>query len=812
MGGILDVCSQLTFEGGLRADFIGKGNIWIENTYQPEVLRLAQYVLHQALAGTAPGQLSVWGYDSDLSGVFAPFAALSAGESRQLDLIGGQKELLERLDFIRQQIQTVQNVIQGRAPSLLEFRAATGRPVESYKLVVLSLDMGAIDLALLAKISLLMRAGPRFGFSFLIISTTQMTVETPSGKELTRPVQSIAPNITVLEAEGDRARLRDGAAAPYQPPEDIARWCDRFLEAKAAAKPPVVTFSELHEKEQMWSRNSVDGLTFSVGLSGVNSMEITIGDEVNQRHNAVITGAVGQGKSNLISVVIHSLCWRYAPWELQLYLLDFKEGVTFKAFSDIDQEAYLPHARALGLESDASFGVAVLEYLYQEYLRRMKLLKARGVKSLRELRKNHPEVRMPRIVTIIDEFQMMFGDDAQTGQRAAELLEKSVRLFRAAGIHFILSSQTLSGNVFLSQRRDSIFGQIPIRIALKNSVSESLQTLGINNPAAAFLKPREAVVNLDYGEASQNRTTLVAFADEAVLRPWREEWWQRVDHEQYPAPYVFESDRRIAVSGALTYLRDLWLEGGPAALVGEKISVDGEHVLLPLPDEPGRNIAVIGSPDAECNQAAGILQSAAVSLAMQSPRGNARFLFCGFQGPEERCRDRWPAFADLMQGLGYPVEDIPPKDFEAVLTRLLEEEDGKGPVYVLGWAMDRWSFAPEFPGQDSALKTFVEKGPSKGLHFIGWWVKTSGFTAQTAGYGNSDAFNSKLFLRIDERAVQSLAGPFVKWSSQSNRALVCDSVEFTEELAVIPYAPVTDDDVEKFLPDEEDEEGEGDGY
>ena len=565
MSGILDVYSELSFEGGLRAPFIGKGNIWIDNSPgRPEDLRLARYILHKALTGTALGQLSIWGYDSNLSGVFAPFAALSAGESRLLDLIGTQQDLVHRLDYMCQQIQTVQNVIQGRAASLLEFRASTGRPVESYKLIVLSLDMGVLDLALLAKLALLMQVGPRFGFSFLVISTTYMPVQT-SGGEICRSVESIAPNITVLEASGDQVRRqvnrqerKQGVSSPYIPyyppkPEAIIRQCEVFLAEKKAAEPPVVTFAELHEREEMWRRSSVSGLTFSVGLSGVNSMEITIGDEVNQRHNAVITGAVGQGKSNLISVIIHSLCWRYSPRELQLYLLDFKEGVTFKPFSNIGQEAYLPHARALGLESDVTFGIAVLESLYQEYLRRMKLLKERGVKSLRELRKRYPGEALPRIVTVIDEFQMMFGEDMRTGQRAAELLEKSVRLFRAAGIHFILASQTLSGNVFLSQRRESIFGQIPIRIALKNSVSESLQTLGLNNPAAAFLKPREAVVNLDYGEVSQNRTTMVAFADEAVLRPWRELWWEKA-HTEFPAPYAFESDRRITISSALERL------------------------------------------------------------------------------------------------------------------------------------------------------------------------------------------------------------------------------------------------------------------
>lgn len=796
---ILDVYSELSFEGGLRAPFIGKGNIWIEDTYRPEDLRLAQYILHEALTKTAPGQLSVWGYDSNLSGVFAPFAALSAGESRLLDLIGSQKDLVSRLDYTRQQIQTVQNVIQGRAASLLEFRASTGRPVESYKLIVLSLDMGVLDPALLAKLSLLLRAGPRFGFSFLIISTTQIYVETPGGKTLRRSVESIAPNITVLEAKGNQVGVPGGPGISYCPPEpkEIIQRCEAFLEKKETAKPPVVTFTELHEKEEPWSRRSVGGLTFSVGLSGVNSMEITIGDEVNQRHNAVITGAVGQGKSNLISVIIHSLCWRYSPRELQLYLLDFKEGVTFKPFSNIGQAAYLPHARALGLESDTAFGIAVLESLHQEYLRRMKLLKEHNVKSLRELREQYPEEVLPRIVAIIDEFQMMFGEDMQTGQKAAELLEKSVRLFRAAGIHFILASQTLSGNVFLSQRRESIFGQIPIRIALKNSVSESLQTLGVNNPAAAFLKPREAVVNLDYGEVSQNRTTMIAFADEAVLRPWRELWWKKA-RGAFPAPYAFESDRKISISNGLDHLMALRNRcvDVPAAFVGDKISVDGEPVLLPMSKDPGRNIAILGMPDAAYSQAVGMLHSIAVSLAAQE--NHARFLFCDF---EDRIswEELWPYFGQLMQMLDASIETIWPEDFESVLKKLLEQEtDAETPVYVFGAAMDRWSFTPDFPGQDSILKTFVEKGPSRGMHFIGWWVKASSFTAQTAGYGSSDAFNSKLFLRIDERAVQSLTGPFVKWSAQRNRALVSDAVEFAEEQILVPYAPVTQGDVENF--------------
>ena len=84
------------------------------------------------------------------------------------------------------------------------------------------------------------------------------------------------------------------------------------------------------------------------------------------------------------------------------------------------------------------------------------------------------------------------------------------------------------------------------------------------------------------------------------------------------------------------------------------------------------------------------------------------------------------------------------------------------------------------------------------MHLIGWWVKPSSFTAQVAGYGSSDAFNTKVFLRLDERAVQSLTSPFVRWAAQNNRALISDSVEFEREIVFIPYAPVGQNDVSVF--------------
>lgn len=203
---ILDVCSTLSLGSGkkLNVDFIGKGNLWINNTYNASVNQLARYVLCEAIFSTAPGQLSILGYDGSLSGVFAPFAALSAGESRILEFITDEKQLLPKLKELQQQILATQNVIQGREDSLIEFRKSVQRPIESYQLVVLAMDMGLIGKELMVLLSRLMRSDPAFGISFLIVSTTYLTMQTSDGRELERSIRNdLKSNATNISHESD---------------------------------------------------------------------------------------------------------------------------------------------------------------------------------------------------------------------------------------------------------------------------------------------------------------------------------------------------------------------------------------------------------------------------------------------------------------------------------------------------------------------------------------------------------------------------------------------------------------------------------
>ncbi|MEK8110002.1 FtsK/SpoIIIE domain-containing protein [Micromonospora sp. M12] len=84
--------------------------------------------------------------------------------------------------------------------------------------------------------------------------------------------------------------------------------------------------------------------------------------------------------------VLYGLAARYSPAELQLYLLDFKEGVSFTEFVPTGRDpSWLPHARAVGIESDREYGLAVLRELRREAQRRATALKRHGVTKLADL-------------------------------------------------------------------------------------------------------------------------------------------------------------------------------------------------------------------------------------------------------------------------------------------------------------------------------------------------------------------------------------------------------------------------------------------
>ena len=757
--------------------FIGRSNIWVEDSLvNRDSVRFTQFLMAKALEKTAPGQLEVLVFDDALKGMAAPFQEVNSGGEKILHYINDTQELTETIHHLHEHIQAVLNVIQGRTESLLDFRQQLSPKVEGFKLVVLSTDYELLSDEIKDKLTVLIKAGPAAGVTFLIHS---MTLEV-NELVLDLSQQCQVDGSTVLdERSGVRGRFDPLSA------DELIAVSRRVASAVASAQVEPVAFSEVQPLDAPWSQSSRDGISFAVGTYGMSTIEVTLGDELNQRHNALITGAVGQGKSNLISVVVHSLCQRYSPSEVEFYMLDFKEGVTLQAFApDPSTGSFLPHARVLGLDADREYGVNVLRHLFTIYRQRMATFKASGVQNIRQYRLADPEAVMPRIVVVIDEFQMLFGEDDDTAESAVDLLVKGARLFRACGIHFILASQTISSGYLLGGTAgEGLFGQVPVRIALKNSLVESHATLGFKNDAASHLRSREAIVNLDYGELSSNRKTTIAYADETILAKLRTTWWQHARDTVAP-PEVFEGERRLSLHDDARVLPSLH---AGQAMLGRRISVGAAPLTVEFTTDVGRNLALLGTGPGHA-----VLLNAALSLLHSTPTAELILLdLIGDWHSPSRDAVRG-AFEQQLTKMGGTYRVVGKHQADVLIDELAEQVADRAddastpPVYVIGFGLERWRASSE--EREEALQELFKTAPVSHIHFLLWWKKQTSFE-NCVGYNGSTYFDIKAAMQLDaSSAVDFFDDALLRWRGADNRMLVWDAAEMSRPQLVIPYA------------------------
>ena len=192
-------------------------------------------------------------------------------------------------------------------------------------------------------------------------------------------------------------------------------------------------------------------------------------------HFALATGTTGTGKSSLLHAIILSGLLTYSPAELELYLLDFKQGVEFEIYRNYR----LPHVRVVALDADQAFGVSVLDALAAELERRARLYQELGVTSYAAARAatNEP---LPRVLVVLDEFQVLLNEatDRRAAARAATILRTFFQTARAFGMHFILTTQALSSLTSGCSMGLNDFSQVNVRIGLNNSEAEHQRLFG----------------------------------------------------------------------------------------------------------------------------------------------------------------------------------------------------------------------------------------------------------------------------------------------------------------------------------------------
>jgi hypothetical protein len=525
---------------------------------------------------------------------------------------------------------------------------------------------------------------------------------------------------------------------------------------------------------ELWTGTSTDGLRTTIGRTGRAPMELAFDDATP---HWLVGGRTGAGKTVFLLDVLYGLAARYPPDELALYLLDFKEGISFTEFTPTARDpSFIPHARAVGIESDREYGVAVLRELSREMNRRAAILKRNAATSLAQLRHGGDvDSAMPRIVTVIDEFQVLFERNDRLAGEATALLEELARKGRSYGIHLVLASQTVSGVEALYGKGDSIFGQFPLRVALPGGSG----VLDVLNTAAEGLTLGGAVVNDSAGLAGAERT--VRFPDahaerDAVTEIRHRMWEQRTPGAAPPAVFAGYATQQVEDDPTFRGLAP----GGrrPLALVGRVLDVPQSTGSFALDATPGRHLAIVGTSVL----GADVLHAATVSIGRQHAPDAARFLVAPLVAAADEVADETMA---ALRAAGHTVSVLDAHGLRDELRKLAGPAgSAHGRTYLVVFGVDAagGTLAARDPetfssGQDD-LRAVLRGGPAAGVHLLGWWRGLRRMTDDIGGSGNREDISCLVALNVPGQELGMYLGQLdLAYHPRANRALLVDRDE-----------------------------------
>lgn len=143
------------------------------------------------------------------------------------------------------------------------------------------------------------------------------------------------------------------------------------------------------------------------------------------------------------------------------------------------------------MASSVGFGVSFLSWLCKEMQERANLFKQFNVKDLSAYRK-HGE--MPRLIVVIDEFQVLFSDSTiKEKERVEVYLTTLLKKGRSYSVHLILATQTMRD----ADSNKSLIAQIANRIALPMDAEDSESILS-DDVACELVRP-EGIFNNNGG-------------------------------------------------------------------------------------------------------------------------------------------------------------------------------------------------------------------------------------------------------------------------------------------------------------------------
>lgn len=332
---------------------------------------------------------------------------------------------------------------------------------------------------------------------------------------------------------------------------------------------------------------NTDDIIVSVGTS--NDSEMIFRMDLISHVHAFILGQSGSGKSVFLHNIISSAIFKYAPEDLQLYLLDFKlGGVEFNRYKGVK------HVKSLLVDnSDQQITLEILRELRDCMVERGKKLRDAGVNNLIEYNKLNQTNKMPQVLLVVDECHEMFkvGDYMPriVSNEISEIVTKIAKEGRSQGVHLILATQTLSG----TEISNEILNNISDHYLLKCSTVDSERMVERSSDITSKLSTGQ----IYYHHVDNQVTFQGYYKDKESAAHQIEKVKEKAKEHDSNGEYYFNGSQLFNLDKSV--FNGSKKQKYPLAYIGKNISIKQNDISITLRKDYSENILLFGLNEQE---------------------------------------------------------------------------------------------------------------------------------------------------------------------------------------------------------------------
>jgi len=313
-------------------------------------------------------------------------------------------------------------------------------------------------------------------------------------------------------------------------------------------------------------------------------------DLVSHVHSFII-GQSGSGKSVFLHNIIGGAMLKYAPEDLQLYLLDFKlGGVEFNRYQGAK------HVKALLVDnSDPQVTLEILRELRNSMTERGKLLRSAGVNNIGEYNKLHQEDRMPHVLVVADECHEMFkADDSiprQVRNEISDIVIKIAKEGRSQGVHLVFATQTLSGTEISSE----IINNVSDFYLLKCAQTDSERLV----PNSSAITSELSTGQIYYHHVDEQVKFQAYYTDKEAAEKLMAAIVEKAKDHKSNGEFYFNGAQMFYLDDSVKEQMQAVKGKSPVAFLGKVIDISQKDLYIKLNEDFSENVLLLGLNDQE---------------------------------------------------------------------------------------------------------------------------------------------------------------------------------------------------------------------